>query len=149
MAWGVCEVAAKEELDARTAARNAPDGAAIPEEDRKTLHSLWIQRHGFAMPSRRLLSDELVNKIYRGYHSSPKRLVFYLPEQLRLSTSTTTPIGSAFTVIAGTVSSSDILPPEDFGDSVQLFKVLRAYYNTLSFVSIADPTWSSNHHQKA
>ena len=97
------------------------------------------------MASRRLLSDELVNKIYRGYHSSPKRLVFYLPEQLRLSTSTATPIGSAFTVIAGTVSSSDILPPEDFGDSVQLFKVLRAYYNTLSFVSIADPTWFPFH----
>ena len=141
MAFNMCNQVAKDENEARTAAKLSPESADIPLEDRNTLKTLFERRHGFMVSSKRLLNDELVKKTFHQFHSNPKTLKFYLPAQLRLSTSKAEVIGTSLNFIGGNISSTDIVAPEDFGDCVALYKTLRAYFNTLSYVSIATPDW--------
>ena len=114
MAYTMCQQPANDEKEARTAAKLSPDSANIPIGDRETLNTLFERRHGFMVSSKRLLNDELVKKIFHGFHANPKRPNFYLPEQLRLSTSSAPAIGTSLNFIGGSVLSTDIVAHEDF-----------------------------------
>ena len=78
MAFNLCNQAAKDENEARTAAKLSPESADIPLEDRSTLKTLFERRHGFMVSSKRLLNDELVKKTFHQLHSSSKTLKFLL-----------------------------------------------------------------------
>ena len=76
MAFNLCNQAAKDENEARTAAKLSPESADIPLEDRSTLKTLFERRHGFMVSSKRLLNDELVKKTFHQFNTNPKALKF-------------------------------------------------------------------------
>jgi hypothetical protein len=121
----------------------APNPAGISDSDKKNLKERFVNRHGFMVTTKRLLASELTSLIFHQYHSSPRMLKFYLPGQLRLSTSAAVVVGTTLNFNAeGTqCKQANILAPEDFGDCVVFYKTLRALFNTISYVSIADPSW--------
>ena len=141
MAYGLCKEAAADDLEARSAAKRSPETADIPIEDRNKLMTLFFKRHGFNISSKRLLNDELVKKTFHQFMANPKTLKFYFPSQLRLSSSSAEVIGTSLNIIGNSMSASEIVAPEDFGDCVSLYRTLRAYFNTLSYISIATPDW--------
>jgi len=141
-AFNVCKTAAADEERARIAASSSPGTAEIPTE---TLQDLFRRRHSFVLPSKRMLSDELVKAIYHQYLSRPKRLTFCLPSHFRLTTSSPESIGTSINIFDGKFTASPIVAGEDFSDNIQLFKLLRAYLNTLSYISIGDPDWFPFH----
>ena len=118
MAFNVCKTAAADEERARIAASSSPGTADIPTE---TLQDMFRRRHSFVLPSKRMLSDELVKAMYHQYHSRPKRLKFYLPSQLRLTTSSPESIGTSINILDGKFTTSPIVAGEDFSDNIQLF----------------------------
>ena len=141
MAYKMCLEAAADDSEAKTAARVSPDSADIPKDDLATLKALFTTRHGFMVTSKRLLRDDMVKKTFRQFHSNPKSLKLYLPSQLRLSSSSPVVVGTSLTFIDGNVKAVELVAPEDFGDCVAFYKTLRAYFNTLSYVSISTPDW--------
>jgi hypothetical protein len=50
-------------------------------------------------------------------------------------------VGSSVNVIGGQLSATAIVPTEDPFDNIQFYKLLRAYFNSLSYISIGDPKW--------
>ena len=82
-----------------------------------------------------------MKKTFHQYNSKPKTLKFYFPTQLRLSSSNADVIGHSLNIIGNSLTATDIVAPEDFGDCVALYRTLRAYFNTLSYISIATPEW--------
>ena len=66
-AFRVCKTACEDEERARIAAASSPGSADIPTE---TLQDSFLRRHAFVLPSKRMLSDELVKPLYHGYHKA-------------------------------------------------------------------------------
>ena len=64
-----------------------------------------------------------------------------MPEQMRGQGSATVPIGTTFSLVNGGVTSTDVMPLEDYRDNVELYKRIRSYLNTLSLISISDRGW--------
>ena len=140
-AFRCCRIAAEDAERARIAAAASPGTADIPTE---TLKDVFERRHAYMLLTKRLLNGSLVKELYHGWHKHPKQLKFYLPRQL-LITNTAEPVGTGFSVIGNQMIASSILPTDDPFDNIQLFKVIRAYLNSLSFVTITDPAWFPLH----
>lgn len=136
-----CRIAAEDAERTRIAAAASPGTAEIPTE---TLKDVFERRHAYMLLTKRLLNDSLVKELYHGWHKHPKQLKFYLPRQL-LITNTAEPVGTGFSLIGNQMIASSILPTDDPFDNIQLFKVIRAYLNSLSFVTITDPAWFPLH----
>ena len=64
-----------------------------------------------------------------------------MSDQLRGKSSVTQPVGQTFSLIQWVLSSTDVMAPEDYGDTVELYKRIRLLCNTLSFVTLAQPDW--------
>ena len=75
-----------------------------------------------------MLSDDLVKKTYHQFNTNPKSLKFYLPSQLRVSTTSGDVIGTTFNVSGGKVTTANVVAAEDFTDCVQFYLALRAYF---------------------
>jgi hypothetical protein len=75
-AFRVCKTACDDEERARIAAAASPGSADIPTE---TLQDWFFRRHAFNLPSKRMLSDELVKTIYHGYHKALSSYNFTCP----------------------------------------------------------------------
>jgi len=136
-----CRIASEDAERNRIAAAASPGTADIPTE---TLKEVFERRHAFMLLSKRLLNDSLIKEIYHGWHKNPKQLKFYLPRQL-LITNSAEQIGAGFSLIGNQMIASAIHASDDPFDTIQLFKAIRAYLNTLSFVTITDPAWFPLH----
>ena len=140
-AWGVALSIRVREQSVALASEAAPDTAGISSIDANNLHVMFDRCHGFRVPSRRLLDDALLGRLLREFTAVPKRLRFIPPEHLRLAGTIAIPVGSTLSLFNGNLSSHDVLAPEDYRDNVELFKRIRALLNSLSLVTISDPTW--------
>ena len=60
---------------------------------------------------------------------------------MRGHSSVAQPVVSTFSLVNDTLTSVDVMALEDYSDNVELFKRIRMYCNTLSFVSISKPDW--------
>ena len=136
-----CRIAAENAERNRIAAAASPGTADIPTE---TLKDVFERRHAYMLLSKRFLCDSLVKELYHGWHKQPKQLKFYLPRQL-LITNSAEPVVTGFSLVGNQMIAGAIMPTDDPFDTIQLYKVIRAYLNSLSFVTITDPTWFPLH----
>jgi hypothetical protein len=142
LAFRICRTASEDEERARITAAASPGSVDIPTA---TLQDAFFRRHAFVLPSKRLLNDALVKELYHRFNKRPKQLKFYLPRQLLMSNSSTEAVGTNISVIGSQMSSTPMVFTEDPFDNMQLFKVLRAYFNSLTYVSISEPDWFPFH----
>ena len=143
MVYTVCRDADAEERAARAAAKASPETAKIPDHDKRMMRTLFYGLHGWYASEKKLLNSDLVDNLYHQLSSRPRTLKFYLPAQLRLAGSAPLSVGTSlnFNKDGQTTGLSEIHAPEDFSDSVALYRTLRALFHTISYVTIADPTF--------
>ena len=140
-AWYAAENAVNRQEEAAKRADTLPENAPISPAEAKNLHEAFSQRHSFKLGSKRLLADDLQGRLLRELTSSPKRLKLLLPEQLRGAASFSQAVGTSFSVVGGVITPSDLMAPEDFGDTIELYRRIRSLCNTLSLLTIPQPDW--------
>ena len=143
MVYTLCKNADEDEKAARAAAKASPDTAKIPEHDKKLLREMFFSLHGWYMSEKRLLNTDLVDQLFHQLASSPKTLKFYLPSQLRLAGFGPLVVGTSlnFNKDGSASGVSEIHAPEDFSDSIGFYRTIRAFLHTISYVTIAEPSF--------
>jgi hypothetical protein len=133
------------EVEKRTAAKKAPpvveSNQPINRDDAKTLHDLFMNRHGFRLGSVRLLSDQLQGRLLREYGANPRGFQAILPDKLIFRDSIVTPIGTNLQFFNGEMPSRSDIFEDNVQDMVDLWTRIRALCNTFSFISIQRPEW--------
>ena len=147
MVYTVCKDADAEERAAKALAKSSPETAKIPEHDKRIMRTLFFNRHGWYASEKKMLNSDLVDNLFHQLSSRPRTLRFYLPAQLRLAGAGPLVVGTSlnFNKDGTSTGLSEIHAPEDFSDSVAFYRTLRALFHTISYVTIADPTFLPYH----
>ena len=141
MVFTLCKDADAAEKSARAAVKASPDTATIPDHDKRLLRDMFFQKHGWHIVEKKLPCTDLINQLFHQLTSTPKALKFYLPSQLRLAGSGPLVVGTSlnFNRDGSATGLSEIHAPEDFSDSIAFYRTIRAFFHTISYVTIADP----------
>ena len=90
------------------------------------------------------LTENLIGQLHRELHAAPKRLGIHLAETLRLQSAIVVSTKKFATVVEGYIATE-----EHFADYVQsileLYTRIRAFFNTIAFVSIHDGAFFTMH----
>ena len=113
----------------------------IRADEAKTLHDEFYRRHSFRIGSHRLISDLLQGRLRNEFNSQPKSFHVILPDNLLLRSSVSKNVGTTLTFVPGQAPAATEVFSECVGDSIELWRRIRALCSTLAFLAIQTPEW--------
>ena len=139
--WWTCEIMAGKEKDAKRSTKSR-DGGGIAEGDVRNLNDAFQKRHGFRLGYKRLLSENLQGKLLAQYSSTTKNFEFIPANKLILKVimEAEKVRKDVETADDGTLIAKDHIESE-VDNFLMLWKRIRALMNTMSFITIQNPTW--------
>ena len=116
----------------------------IPEPDEKDIKSKWKSRHDIVLGNGRLLIATLQGWLCREVTAKPMpRLSTYLIEQMRTLGCLDKRSAQALLILPSGPVRSQELVADVAKDHLQLFIRIRAFFSTMAYTRIADPSWFS------
>ena len=141
-AWWMAELAMNNKAALASSLRAADANAPISADDSKNLHEAWLRRRNFTMMSRRLLSDTQQRQLLREDKNKPKTFLVILPQTLRVrGVVAQAPLDTTLTFVPGQSATAAEVFTEAVGDSIELWRRIRALCGTLAFISVQNPLW--------
>ena len=113
----------------------------IPLQEEISIKAAWTIRHNFQLPDSQLLVATSLGKLWRDHGANPPHISVWLAEQIRTRSNLKPSNGLRMSVVAGKapVAEEVIIDPVDV--AFELFKRTRAFFYSLTFVSILTPNW--------
>ena len=116
--------------------------APIPVPDEKNIVAKWTARHNFILPDSQLLIPNHQGKMWRDFQLDKPAISIWLAETLRTRSCIHKSVGTQLAVTPGKVPEAIGVIADKVDRSLELFIRIRAFFMTLSYVSVTDPDWS-------
>ena len=137
--WAACR-----KMVALAEAPRAPELAtdvAIPRQDEVTIAAAWFKKHGMVLPDSYLLIDSTQARMWNDFHSEPPRIGVWLAEKLRTRASINQAVGHQLALIPGQPAVTETIVVDEVERSFELYIRARAFFHTLSVVTILQPDY--------
>ena len=115
----------------------------LPHATRANTVTAWKAKHNFAMSGERLLSEQLIKKLYDGIYAEQCKLDIYLMESLKLQSS----LGNSPKLMIpcefrpGVPIVPEVITAEAVQSSMQAYERARAFFGTLAWVAVNKGDW--------
>ena len=115
--------------------------AVIPLKEEITIKAAWTARHNYELPDSQLMIATSLGKLWRDYCASPPCLSVWLAEKIRTRSNINPTNGHRLTIVAGRAPVAEEVIVDAVDVAFELFKRIRAFFMSLSHVSVLTPNW--------
>ena len=115
--------------------------APIPTPDQKSISKAWVDKHNIVLPDSMLLLDNTQGRIWRDMNCEPPRIAVWLAEKLRTKSCVNMTVGTQLALVPGRPVVTEAVIADHVEGSFELYLRARAFFHTLSLVSILTPDW--------
>lgn len=105
------------------------------------MNEKWSKRHNFELTDVQLLVAPVQGRMWRDFKRDPPQLSVLLAERLRPRSCISQPKGNMMAVIPGRALVAQAVTVDEVTRSFELYQRIRAYFMTLSQVSVERPEW--------
>ena len=110
--------------------------APIPVPEDTDIVAKWKARHNFILPDSQLLIPNHQGKLWRDFNMSQPQISKWLAETLRTRSCVHKAIGHQLSLVPGKPAETIEVIADSIDKAFELFVRIRAFFQTLSYVSI-------------
>ena len=113
----------------------------MPRPEEVSMNEEWTHRHNFELTDVQLLVDTVQGRMWRGFKREQPQLSVLLAERLRPRSCITQPNRNMMAIVPGRAVVAQPVVIDEVTRSFELYQRVRAYFMTLSQISIEKPDW--------
>ena len=117
------------------------EDAVIPLHEEISIKAGWTTRHNYELPDAHLMVANSLGKLWRDYGANPPHISVWLAETIRTRSNIKPVNGLRMSVVAGKTPVAEEVIVDAVDAAFELFKRIRAFFMSLTFVSILTPAW--------
>jgi hypothetical protein len=115
--------------------------AHIPLDDEIDIKAKWFGRHTLVLPDAFLLVASNQGKMWRDANATPPQIALWLAEVLRTRSCVDKSVGHQLSIVPGKAAETLEVIADSVARPFELYIRIRAFFMTLSYVSVTRPTW--------
>jgi uncharacterized membrane protein YgcG len=136
-----CQDQVEIDRNPRTETATGDDDEPMPRPEEVSMNEKWSKRHNFELTDVQLLVAPVQGRMWRDFKRDPPQLSVLLAERLRPRSCISQPKGNMMAVIPGRALVAQAVTVDEVTRSFELYQRIRAYFMTLSQVSVERPEW--------
>ena len=142
-AWSLARTAMTESKKVHIGATAPTD--VLPQPTRDNIVQTWKRHHNFNLSGERLLTEQIIKTLYGELKAEPPKFSIYFLENLRTQCSLTssTKIAMPRDLKPGVPIVMEEIIADEVLSSIQCFERGRAFFSSVAWVCVADPTMFS------
>ena len=142
-AWSLARTSMNENKKVQIGSTATTD--VLPSPTRDNIVQSWKRYHNFSLSGERLLTEQLIKSLYNELKAGPPKLSIYFLENLRTQCSLTSSSKLAMPreLKPGVPIVMEEVIADEVMSSIQCYERGRAFFSTVAWVCIADPSMFS------